>query len=234
MKTKIVNMMLCIASLICFAACSKESNNQREGTPELNKTNLSLYVGDTFQLIYKSNNCNWSSDNPLIATVEDGLVTAEHVGTTAIHVNNSTCKVTINPRYTKYYDPYLEFGANKEEVKSYMLGHKIEQETTDKILYSGNNGIRAYLYSFNNGKLSGSAFVADLSESSYLGKYLYERYILMDKIGQQLVFLNPTQTLGVMLQVVNYGCLVGIFPNNSGTKTQTFDSESFLSEEIFY
>jgi len=75
----------------------------------LDKTDLSLFVGNTAQLTATilpedaaNSNLSWSSDNPGVATVSDnGLVTAQAAGTATITVTTQdggltdTCKVTV-------------------------------------------------------------------------------------------------------------------------------------------
>ena len=74
----------------------------------LNKSSLSLYVGNSETLIATiipnnatDKNLVWSSSNSSIATVENGKIIAKAVGTTIITVSNSdgtkkaTCKVTV-------------------------------------------------------------------------------------------------------------------------------------------
>ena len=67
--------MVCVAIAMIFAVgCEMEG-------ALLNRTSLDLYCGETYRL-GNSGNCTWTSDNPLIASVEDGLVTANFIGTT--------------------------------------------------------------------------------------------------------------------------------------------------------
>lgn len=81
----------------------------------LNKTSLSLYVGDSEILVATilpdgetNKNLVWSSSNEKVATVENGKVIAKSAGTAEISVSNAdgtrkaTCKVTV---YVKENNP---------------------------------------------------------------------------------------------------------------------------------
>lgn len=80
-------------------------------------------------LSYGGGECTWSSDQPLIAEVDNnGNVTANRVGITNIKANGDICKVTVNPNYTTYEEPYLKFGASMNEVKNAMSGYTLSSK----------------------------------------------------------------------------------------------------------
>lgn len=228
MKTKIFSLVLCITAVICLSGCYKEDVPQEPSKPELNKTKLTMYPRETFQLKYTGKNCTWKSDNSAIAKVENGLVTALYVGETTIYADRSKCKVTVKPHLTKYYDPYLEFGASKDKVKSYMYGYQIERENSESIIFTGKNGIISYLYRFENGILTGSGFLADLTEGTYVIDYVKERYIPMEQSGSTYYFMSPTKKFAVAVQITTSGVMVICLPTNSKTK-----SISMLFDNVF-
>lgn len=72
----------------------------------INKNALNILIGTSETLIYTINPSNatnkdvtWTSSNPSIATIENGVVTAKKIGTTIITVSSygyrATCKVTV-------------------------------------------------------------------------------------------------------------------------------------------
>lgn len=67
-------------------------------TLELNRTDITLaFRGDSWQLYegpLSKQDITWTSDNPNVATIEDGLVTAVGVGTTEVHAEYNGQTVT--------------------------------------------------------------------------------------------------------------------------------------------
>lgn len=212
---------------LLFSSCSESDNNT---TPSLNKTEVTLYVEETICLIYSDNDCIWTSDNPLIASVKNGIITANHVGETLIYANNSACKVTVKPRYTKYYEPYTEWSKGKKEIKQYMKNYEIREENTDNISYTGKNDILFYLYSFESGKLKASGFTTKLSESNYLLDFLLERYIPISSEGTTLIFSSIDKKTAVALKVTLNGLMVGYVPLEDQTKTSSIEIESIFAQ----
>ena len=165
---------------ICFISCGSDDSNDNN-VPSLDKTNVSLYVGEKTIITYNGGNCAWSSDNELIASVKNGEITAEHVGQTIIHANNTSCTVTVKPKYNSFVEPYCVWGASESTVKSYMSSYSLlsekQQSSTKKIIiYVGKGNAKAYGYSFENNLLINSALYVDLYKSSQFTDFLLERY----------------------------------------------------------
>lgn len=179
MKTKLFSLQLILAAFLCVTSCSKDDDG--EPIPAtLDKTSISLYVDETSTLTYSGENCNWSSDNTLVATVENGIVTAKHVGTTTIHANNLSCIVSVKPKYTMYDEPYMNWGANIAEVKKKMSGYTLASEKDDMLVYLGKGKVNAYLYRFDNNALQQSVMQITLLNSINLTDFLLERYWPVD------------------------------------------------------
>ena len=71
MKTKLFSLQLIFAAFLCVTSCSKDDDG--EPIPAtLDKTSISLYVDETSTLTYSGENCNWSSDNTLVAGLANG------------------------------------------------------------------------------------------------------------------------------------------------------------------
>ena len=106
MKKVIICIVTLLTFVMCFSACKKDggetSTNEPtsvitseapEHTVEISHSDISLLVGETFQLSAESSKPNaivfWRVDDPKIATVtDDGLVTALAIGQTI-------CKATV-------------------------------------------------------------------------------------------------------------------------------------------
>ena len=92
------------------AQCAVTVNKPVEVRISLNKTSITLEVGETSTLTASYNgtkSLTWSSDNTAVATVSNGKVTAKGAGTATIKVTDgsvtATCKVTVTavPEETK-------------------------------------------------------------------------------------------------------------------------------------
>lgn len=80
--------LICISSFTMFFACQKPENQPK---PEivLNYTEVSIEVGETVVLVAEGGeNYAWSTNNPSIATVDDGVVTGVQVGNAEITVKS--------------------------------------------------------------------------------------------------------------------------------------------------
>lgn len=220
MKTKFLFPLLIFAALVNLTSCSKDDDDK---APTLNKTSITLYVDDTATLTYSGGNCTWSSDNELIASVKNGVITGEHVGTTTIHANKATCKVTVKPRYTNVFEPCLQWGANQSTIKQYMSGYTLLSSSSTSLLYAGNgvNDIMGYAYSFENGKLSLSMLMASYYAASYVTDFLLERYAVIDvdQDSYTAYMITPDFTTGIILIFDDSALEVGYIPIPESTKS---------------
>lgn len=206
---KLPTMTLALAAIVCMLSCSKDDSKE----PSLNKTKITLYVDETEKLTYSGNDeCTWSSDNKRVADVNNGVVTANHVGTTTIHANNLACEVIVKPRYTSFTEPYLEFGSSKSEVKSQMSGYTLKSEDNTMLTYYGKGNVDNYGYQFKYGALEMSAFYTELSCSLSLSDFLLERYLVFDseKSSTERIYTLVSVDLKMFIQfrVGTYGCIV--------------------------
>ena len=227
MRKTINFLLLCIAMVLSFSSCSKDDNDLK---PNLDKTEVTLYVEETASLTYSGGDCTWTSDNPLIASVEDGIITANHVGETFIHANDVNCKVTVKPHYTRYYEPYIAWGEGKEKVKQYMKNYEIEDDNNDRLAYRGEAPVLLYAYTFTNNKLKSSTFAIDILESSYLVDYLIERYIPISNEEPVFVFMTPDKKTVVGLQIESSYALITYIPSNADAKSSAINIQNIFSD----
>lgn len=225
---KKVISILCPLIVMALSLCSCSDDN--DSTPGLDKTEVTLYVEETITLTYSGGDCTWTSDNPLIASVENGIITANHVGETVIHANDANCKVIVKPHYTRFYEPYITWGEGKEKVKEYMKNYEIEKENSNQLAYKGSESTLYYAYTFENGKLNGSGFATELFESTYLMSYLLERYIPISNEGTTYIFMSPDKKTGIGLQIYSSYLMVGYVPSDSNTKSIGTTIQDILSD----
>ena len=190
--------ILCMAICsVCLTSCGGGDDNGPSGSisnPTLNKSSITLYVDETSTLTYSGGDCTWKSENALVASVANGVVTGKHVGETTIYANSLACKVTVKPRYTSFTEPYMGWGASQATVKSYMSGYTLYSSSTTQpqLLYNGKGNVYKYAYSFTDGVLSSSGFYAYPTYMQLLSDYLSERYVVykVDDTKNIIYFLS--------------------------------------------
>lgn len=212
MKTKIFSSVLILAAFVCVVSCSKNDDEIEKVT--LDKTSITLYVDETSTLTYSGDQCIWSSDEPLIASVKDGVVKGEHIGTTTVYANDLACSVTVKPKYTSIFEPCIEWGVSQSVIQNYMSGYTLRSSDTRNLVYEGKGYVVAYDYIFESGKLSSCGFLTNLSYSSSLTDFLLERYVVLD-VDQSTYTVYMTTIdfkTAVGLQISSSGILVVYIP----------------------
>lgn len=242
MKKLLFPLMTVVVMLTSVTSCSKDSDSE-SSKPSLDKSNITLYASEKAKLTYTGNTCKWSSDNELVATVDNGVITAKHVGTTTIHANDLACQVTVKPKYNTYVEPCIFWGASKSLVKSYMLGYTLKGEESNSLGYIGKGNINGYAYLFDNNGLKSSAFVVSLLNSIMISDFLLERYWVIDMKEDSSG--NLTSYLGsvdlktyVVLNIRKDGVIVDYISSESlkkiSTKKASIIDKSQLAKERIY
>ena len=117
-----------VAATALLMAVTVSCNKNKVTSVQLNKTELTLSVGDTAILIASvlpkeanNNAVNWKSDNPTTVTVDNsGKVTAKAAGTATITVTTedgnktASCKVTVTEAFVKA--EVMSVSLNKTEL----------------------------------------------------------------------------------------------------------------------
>ena len=188
--------ILCMAICsVCLTSCGGGDDNGPSGSisnPTLNKSSITLYVDETSTLTYSGGDCTWKSENALVASVANGVVTGKHVGETTIYANSLACKVIVKPRYTSFTEPYLGWGASQATVKNNMSGYTLKSSSTTSLQYNGKGSINSYIYNFTDGSLSSCAFYSYPTYMYSLSDYLNERYVVykVDEDKKNIYFLS--------------------------------------------
>lgn len=107
--------------MLAMVGCNKDKNTWGK----LDQTNISIKVGETYQLTFTHDGNKfptWASADESVATVdENGLVTGVGVGETEVSVNGLICKVKVGDDLEgAFVMPDLEFSDNFEAVDKYM------------------------------------------------------------------------------------------------------------------
>ena len=111
MKIKNIVQLLLLVSLFLFVACEQEKEPISVTGVTISQTTLELTEGDTQTLtaeVLPSNADNktvsWTSSQAVIASVQDGVVTAHKVGTATVIVTTAdggkiaTCEVAVKEK----------------------------------------------------------------------------------------------------------------------------------------
>lgn len=225
-------MLLCAVVGLSFTACSDDENGERK----LNQTELSLIAGQSAKLIYDGN-CTWSSDEPLIAEVDNsGNVIANRVGETAIWANDESCKVKVTPQYNTYMEPYMEWGASESEVTNFMNGYENLGKNGNTLGFADLDNEIVYMYTFENNSLSSSAIGASfISKGEEITNFLLERYVPIDvdESSYLAIMISIDKKIGVAVSFnASSGLMMVLYMpiNDNSTNTKSIMSE--LSKQL--
>ena len=225
---KKINLIIAVIVLVLMS-CSKEDDNS--SSIKINQSDLVTYRNNTIQLSVtyspsdlKNSGCVWASNDNNVATVStSGLVTGVRIGTTYITATLtrsnvlSKIKVTINPMYSMYIEPYTGFGANISTVKSFERRTLLNESAT-QLVYSGeNSNVRGTAYTFSNGKLiSCIALLANTTDATtLLTNFLNERYKLIGISSPYYMYEINSSVMGSLTVDSNLGLCVLYLPNTS-------------------
>lgn len=183
-----------IPMAFAFTSCGDDENPQEI---YLNTNSAAISYHQTQTLTATEKNCNWSSDNEFVATVDkDGVVTANHVGEATITAEkngvSASCKVTVVATNTAFTLPVLDWGATVAQVKAKVPTNlKLVQDEADELGYEsdGNGGFPAYGYTFTNNALDGAGLVVTLQQD--------EEGDLMGLLDQNFLLFNENDEEGI-------------------------------------
>lgn len=170
---------------VSFFSCSS-SNDDEPFT--MNERAITIQNGDKYTITH-TGKASWSSEDNFVASVNDGEVTANHVGETAIYAmsggSKSQCNVTVRGSYNYFREPLCKLNATPEDVMRYetrSLDTKKSDRTTLIYYPAMNENIDVVAYTFKNDKLE-SAFVAMTMHGNasqalqMMNNFMSERYI---------------------------------------------------------
>ena len=170
---------------VSFFSCSS-SNDDEPFT--MNERAITMQKGDKYTITH-TGKASWSSEDNFVASVNDGEVTANHVGETAIYAmsggSKSQCNVTVRGSYNYFREPLCKLNATPEDVMRYetrSLDTKKSDRTTLIYYPAMNENIDVVAYTFKNDKLE-SAFVAMTMHGNasqalqMMNNFISERYI---------------------------------------------------------
>ena len=170
---------------VSFFSCSS-SNDDEPFT--MNERAITIQNGDKYTITH-TGKASWSSEDNFVASVNDGEVTANHVGETAIYAmsggSKSQCNVTVRGSCNYFREPLCKLNATPEDVMRYetrSLDTKKSDRTTLIYYPAMNENIDVVAYTFKNDKLE-SSFVAMTMHGNasqalqMMNNFMSERYI---------------------------------------------------------
>ena len=166
----------------------------------MNERAITLQNGDKYTITH-TGKASWSSEDNFVASVNDGEVTANHVGETAIYAmsggSKSQCNVTVRGSYNYFREPLCKLNATPEDVMRYET-RSLDTKKSDRtmlIYYPAmNEDIDVVAYTFKNDKLE-SAFVSMTMHGNasqalqMMNSFMSERY-LGGIANQGYVYIN--------------------------------------------
>lgn len=230
---KVFSLTLLLAASCVLTSCG---DDDEPGNEKLSQTSYLLHHDTTRSIEGKNvSNLAWRSDNEFVATVKNGEITGQLVGSTTIRAKDLSIKAEVLPRYHIYEEPCLDWGASKASIKS-KYGSPYTEDATGLVYKTANTNAPIMSFVFTNGRLSTCGVVCKISTASQLVDFLLERYVPIqvnaNKYTASLVHCygkinNPQVDFGVGMQYSSSlgGILVAYTPANS--KSRSLDDADF-------
>ena len=162
----------------------------------LEETSATLSRGDTYQINAECENpITYSSDNEFCASVsEEGLVTANYVGTAVITLESEsdtkTFEVTVEGQSDLYPEPEIEIGETKEAIIERFGAPGAEtEEAIGYANYSENTTMLMVMFDEDN-LVTSYSVIMDVSLEEELDTFLSERYMFVQEEEGIKVYIN--------------------------------------------
>lgn len=109
LMTKLLAAAVALTAVCCVAACAKDKPAEENVEIKLSETEIELTEGETYRLTVtvtpadaQDKKIEWRVSDPLVATVEDGVITAVKAGETTVTASTNektaSCKVTVKAK----------------------------------------------------------------------------------------------------------------------------------------
>ena len=194
MKKYFLFLIVALMATVSSTSCSDDDDN-----PLDDKTML---AGTTENI----GNAAWRSSNKYIASVENGILTANRVGTASISSDEGSFNVKVTPKYHLYEQPVVDWDATPSKISSIMesKGYELFSYDNGDLCFYGKDD-EAYIgYIFNKDKLYTSFVLLTYAQKDKLGDFLDERYVYLGTSGQSLSYLTVDSKSIVNLGVTTF------------------------------
>lgn len=145
---------------------------------EIKTTSAIMWVGDKKNI--EGDVKTASSLDDFVASVKDGVITANHTGATVIVVNEKhPIVVMVFSINNSISDPVLKWGAPKDTIKAKQKQGTLYEEDVKSLLYKNCGDATGIGYSFDdNGGLSLVGVFVPSSKGYSFTKYLKDRFFI--------------------------------------------------------
>lgn len=189
-------LMLTVAIMgIMLASCGDDDE-------KVKLKDQTMYSEDTY-VIENGENAVWESSNPMVASVENNVVTANCAGKATISSSLGSFEVTVKTRLNTFMEPCTDWGASQSHVKSYMNGYSEILSSSESIAYNGKDVVEMYLYSFQNSALTTSSCIIPVSnlDADTMVDFISERYYPYYYNDDMFMFMSPDEDTIVVFQI---------------------------------
>ena len=186
-----------------FFSCSSSSSDDEPFV--MNERAITIQKGDKYTITH-TGKASWSSEDNFVASVNDGEVTANHVGETAIYAmsggSKSQCDVTVRGLYNYFREPLCKLNATPEDVMRYE-NRSLDTKKSDRtmLIYypEMNEDIDIVVYTFENDKLKSSFVSMTMNGNAtkalqMMTNFMSERYFGDGISSAGYVYMNATTT----------------------------------------
>ena len=196
MKKVIIFLLLAVITVgmsAVFTSCSSDDDEPERFSNISRVIKIDKYVGYDFKVEdYRSEDI-FESDNPFVATAENGIITLKHVGEATVTHNKKKYQITSIPTRL-YNEPLLNFGASKGDVVEFEK-RELKSEDSDNLVYEGDGEyITGVSYKFDDkGKLNSVYLIFhhfDGLWDYYWKEILNQRYGIADETDDSIIYLN--------------------------------------------
>ena len=195
--------------VVVLVGCKKEDENDIQ----VKNPNIEVKAGSSIQIEATSSSpITYFTENEFYASVNStGLITANRVGEVSILLDNSEknarVQVKILPVFTTYQDPYLNFGASKDDVIKSVGSPSRTNDDGDLIYDNYSTAATLAMYFFNGSKLESVGVAVKTSYATELGNFIRERYSQYLVDGYDIYYINSlnintaTMIVGVRINI---------------------------------
>lgn len=184
---------------------------------------------------------NWSTENNFVASINEGVITAEHVGSTNVvaetEYQKAVCKVIVEPEYFTYMEPLIDWNLTKEQILEQKGTPDATQPTSVAYIQNADKGIiEMYIFDENDKLIQTGVMLKICAENSDVSSFLLERYELAVKSGSTYGFINAMSVdeadLLIGFTVSDY-ILVYYTPYNNASQMPKRSAELNISNSYY-
>lgn len=231
------NIVSSIAFIFMFTLSFISCSDNDDDDEIIKFEDIELTAGDS-QTIKNGENIVWTSENKLIATVDNGTVKAVRVGTVKITSDKGSFTVTVSPKSRLYNEPYMKWGDSKSTVKSHMSNYDLLSETSTVCLYKGNGAADFIGYSFENSRLKSSIAYVPTTYLEALVEFLTERYAYVTSTDDisAMISVDGKTIVAVTAQSISskvyYAVLYTEAPEGTNLSSRSYEQNTLMLENI--